>query len=90
MTREAVDLYKSIVRVKYSESIGKRFFLGSDVLFSPDRPILTNNHVIEDQKSGAVFGAIEVQLLNKISEPPRAAPEFYPRFEVCPDTGSGH
>ncbi len=64
------DLYKSITKITYRDSITGDVFLGSGVIFSHDGLVLTNNHIIENQDFETVFGDITVHLTTDETKPP--------------------
>ena len=69
------DLYKAVVRLTNTSSLGGGSSLGSGVIISPAGLVITNNHVIEDASFGTAFGDMWSRLYRQsIALPPRQDP----------------
>ena len=63
------DLYKAVVRLTNTSSLGGGSSLGSGVIISPAGLVITNNHVIEDASFGTAFGDIVVETIQTVDRP---------------------
>ena len=63
-------MYKSVVKIKYLDTITKDEFIGSGVIFSKDGLVLTNNHIIENEDFGTALGNLAICIIDKIDESP--------------------
>ncbi|MBZ5678159.1 MAG: trypsin-like peptidase domain-containing protein [Acidobacteriia bacterium] len=63
------DIYKAVVRLTNTSSLGGGTSLGSGVIISPSGLVITNNHVIEDADFGTAFGDIVVETVETLNRP---------------------